>query len=568
MAAGLPARAADSYQADIEGAPNGLGDKLAIISELMKGTREYPTSAALRRAARRDIEAFNDALKAAGYYAGSADFTLIAAEDRQKPKVVFAISPGTAFKVTEYDIIYQDQGEERPRDLNAANVKTTNAADGASLRDQQEAFLTYLWNNGYPTAAIVNRRAIANFETNEASAVFVFTSGPKATFGQPIISGTKKTDDTFVERMKTWEDGEEFERKKMTAYYDHLRQTGLFSKVDVSPGQTRESGETPILVELEERKRRTIGAGVSYSTTEGPGGRLFFEHRNILGHGENLTAELTGSQIEQSINVAVTRPLPGLGAQAFASTAFLNETTDAYDARTFEVTGGLSKRWLDERLETRGAIKLETSNVRSDGVEDRTYFVSTPLAVRWNSEDNLLDPTKGFRAAWTVTPYFGSENFTQSEITARSRIHLGKDDIVTLAARAGLAATFANSFDALPLNKRYYAGGGGSVRGYGYQEAGPLDEDFNPIGGRSRIDGAFEARVKTIKNLQFAAFIDAGSVSSESIPKFNDKFFYGYGVGVRYLTPIGPIRADIAFPIDKRESDSDFQIYIALGQPF
>jgi hypothetical protein len=245
-------------------------------------------------------------------------------------------------QLVEYDIIYQDDGDERPSDLKAANIKTTNAADGASLRDQQEAFLTYLWNNGYPTAAIVNRRAIANFETNEASAVFVFTSGPKATFGEPVVSGTKKTDNVFVERMKTWEDGEEFERKKMTAYYDRLRQTGLFSKVDVSPGQTSESGETPILVELEERKSRTIGAGVSYSTTEGPGGRLFFEHRNILGHGENLTAELTGSQIEQSINVAVTRPLPGLGAQAFASTAFLNETTDAYDARTFEVTGGLS----------------------------------------------------------------------------------------------------------------------------------------------------------------------------------------------------------------------------------
>ncbi|WP_411820499.1 BamA/TamA family outer membrane protein [Hyphococcus formosus] len=568
LAAASHGHAAESYSAKIEGAPNGVGAKLSIISELMKGTREYPTAAALRRAARRDIDAFNNALQSAGYYDAQASFELIPAEDGQKPQVIYSISPGPAFRVTEYNIIYQDDGTDRPDTLADANITPTGAADGATLRDQQESFLSYLWNNGFPTAEIVNRRAIANFETAEASAIFVFNSGPKASFGEPVIRGTEKTDNSFLARMKTWEIGEEFERAKMANYYDRLRETGLFATVEVEPGQFGEDGLTPILVDVEERKNRTIGAGVSYSTTEGPGGRLFFEHRNIFGHGENLTTELTGSQIEQSVNVSISRPLPRLGARAFASSAFLNETTDAYDARTFEILGGLSKKWLDGRLETRGALKLETSNVRSADSEDRTYFVSTPLSVLWNSEDDLLDPKKGFRASWTVTPYAGSENFTQSEITARGRVNFGKNDVVTLAARTGLAATFANSFDALPLNKRYYAGGAGSVRGYGYQEAGPLDEDLNPIGGRSRIDGAFEARVKTIKNLQFAAFIDAGSVSTNAVPSFNDEFFFGYGAGVRYYTPIGPIRADIAFPIDKRESDSDFQIYIALGQPF
>ena len=559
---------AQSYSASIEGAGNGLKDKLTLISELMKGVRDYPTNAALRRAAKRDVDAFNNALRAAGYYAGSADFTLIAGENDAKPRIVYTITTGPAFKITDYEILYQDEGENRPTTLDDAKVKADESADGASLRDAQQKFLTFLWNNGYPSAEIISRRAIADYEAGEASAIYVFKSGPKARFGEIQIEGAKKTDRDFIVRLKTWEDGEEFERKKMTQYYDRLNKTGLFAKIEISPGETAENGETPIIVELTERKQRTFGAGVSYSTSEGPGGRLFLEHRSIFGHNETFRAEIKGSELEQSVDLTISRPMPRIGGQAFAGASFANETTDAYNARSFELTGGLSKKWINDHLETRGAIALETSSVRANGMEERTYFVSTPLTVAWNSEDSPLDPSRGFRAAWTVTPYTGSDTFTQMEISGRGRLHLGPNKLVTLAARSALGATFNTSFNDLPLNKRYYAGGGGSVRGYGYQEAGPLDADNDPVGGLSRIEGAFEARVKVIKNVQIAGFVDAGSVSSKSVPDFTDEYFIGYGAGIRYLTPIGPIRADIAFPLDKRPTDSGFQIYIALGQPF
>jgi translocation and assembly module TamA len=573
IAFAMPAHAADSYSAVIEGAPNGLKSKLELISELVKGQRAYPTGAALRRAARRDVEAFKEALTAAGYYAGKADFDLIRSEDGAQSRVVFQITPGPAFTVVDYAVLYQDAAEGRPVTLADAGIKTNGKADGASLRNHQDAFLSYLWNNGYPSAEIINRRAIADFETNEAQAVFVFRSGPKARFGKPEIKGVDKTDPSFIARMKTWEEGEEFERAKLTTYYERIVETGLFSKIEVAPGDVGDDGAAPIIVELEERKARTIGAGVSFSTSEGPGGRLFFEHRNIFGRGENLGVEMRGSQIEQSLNAVISRPMPRFGGRVFASAKFANETTDAFNARSLELSGGLSKKWLNDNLETRGALALETANVRNTGVEvqtieERTYLVSTPLSVIWNSEDDLLDPKKGFRASFSVTPYTGTDTFTQSELSGRSRIHVGANDVVTFAARAALGATLASEFENIPLNKRYYAGGGGSVRGYGYQEAGPLNADNDPIGGRSRIEGALEARVKVIKNLQLAAFIDAGSVSEKAIPDFNDEFFIGYGGGVRYMTPIGPIRADIAFPLDKRETDAGFQIYIALGQPF
>ena len=557
-----------SYSATIEGAPDGLKSKLELISELIKGRRDYPTTAALRRAARRDAEAFDAALQAAGYYAGSADFSVERAEDGGEPRVVFTITPGQEFKVVEYEVLYQDDAEGRPQTFEEAGIRTRGRADGATLRERQEAFLTYLWNNGFPTAEIVNRRAIANFETGEANAVFVFKSGPKAQFGEAQVSVEGKTEPSFIRRMKTWNVGEEYDREKVTAYYDRLSRTGLFSSIDVYPGALDENGAAPIIVDLEERKQRTIGAGVSYSTAEGPGGRLFFEHRNIFGHGEFSRVELRGSEVEQSINFNIRRPMPRFVGEAFGAAAFVNETTDAYKARSLELSGGLSKKWLKDKLETRGALALETSNIRNNGEEERTWLVSTPLSVIWNSEDDLLNPRKGFRSSLVIAPYTGSHSFTQMELAGRGRVHIGKNDLVTLAARAALGATYAIDFTDLPLNKRYYAGGGGSVRGYAYQEAGPLDADGDPIGGRSRIEGAFEARVKVIKNLQIAGFVDAGSVSTQALPDVTDEYFIGYGGGVRYITPIGPIRADIAFPLDKRETDADFQIYIALGQPF
>ena len=564
----FPAKAQEAYGVRIDGAPEDLREKLETISDLKRGLRDYPTRAALRRAAERDAAEFRTALSASGYYAGAVEVDLVQETQDGPVNAVFTVTTGPAFRITAYEIVYQDAGEGRPATLAEAGVETSGSADGAALRARQTEFLTYLLENGYPNAQIVTRRAIANFETGEASAVFVFASGPKARFGDIRIEGLEKTEPSYLRRLRTWEDGETFDRSKLISYRDRLAKTGLFSTIDVSAGAGDETGAAPIIIDVSERRRRSIGAGASFSTDEGPGGRLFFEHRNIFGRGENLRIELSGSEIEQSINFDAARPLPRLPGRAFGNFEFSNETTDAFDARSVSVAGGLAKLWLDDRLETRAALALETSNIRASGEEERTYFVSTPLSVLWDSEDDLLNPTKGVRAALTVTPYTGTDSFVQSALSARSRVLIGKDDRFTLAGRAVLGATFGNSLEGLPRNKRYFAGGGGSVRGFGFQEVGPLDDENDPIGGRSLIEAAAEARARISQNIQLAAFIDTGSVSASAFPDFREDFFIGYGGGIRYFTPIGPIRADVAFPMDKREGDRGFQIYIALGQPF
>ncbi len=578
-----PAAAQVPYTTAIEGAPGGLAAELNLVSELKKGLREYPTRAALRRAAEMDAATIRKALSDAGYYAasvkaevgleGAADGAAEGGEakDSETPaaRVAFKVAPGPSFFITEHRVIYGDDFEGRPASFEEAGLKTGAAADGAALRLRQLEFLNHLLENGYPDAKIVSRRAVADLDEGTATAVFTFRSGPKARFGEIAFEGLEKTRPSYLRRLDTWETGEDYDQSKLAAYRDRLAATGLFSTIDPTIGERGEDGLAPVTVRVVERRRRTIGAGASFSTDEGPGGRLFFENRNLFGRGENLRIEGRGSELEQSLNFNAARPAPRLSGEFFANLAFLNETTDAFNARTLSIAGGVSRGWLDDRLETRGALALETSSVESDAEDrERTYFVSSPLSVSWNSENDLLNPTRGVNAAFTVTPYTGSDTFVQSTLAGRARTHVGANDRFTLAGRALLGATIGDGLLDLPRNKRYFAGGGGSVRGFGFQEAGPLDEAGDPLGGRSLIEGAVEARAKVAKNIQLAAFVDAGSVSSSPFPNFTDEFFIGYGGGVRYFTPIGPIRVDAAFPLDQREADRAFQIYIALGQAF
>ncbi|OFX01732.1 MAG: hypothetical protein A3E78_03705 [Alphaproteobacteria bacterium RIFCSPHIGHO2_12_FULL_63_12] len=131
-----------------------------------------------------------------------------------------------------------------------------------------------------------------------------------------------------------------------------------------------------------------------------------------------------------------------------------------------------------------------------------------------------------------------------------------------------IAATAGQTLTTLPVNKRVFAGGGSSVRGYDYQSVGPLDPAGVPIGGRSAVEAAVEARARVMARVQLAAFVDAGAVYANSFPDFMGDYLVGAGVGVRYLSTIGPIRLDAALPLEKRPTDRDFQIYISLGQPF
>ncbi|MEM9014179.1 MAG: BamA/TamA family outer membrane protein [Pseudomonadota bacterium] len=549
-----------------EGAPGDLAQTFRKVVRLEDAELNFPTRASIRRTAERDATALENALQSAGYYAGDVQYRLNDADNDAAPTVIFEIAPGPKFEITNYEIIYLGEAADQPKTLAAANLKPNRSSSGADLQALQKKFLAFLQDNGFPTARIVSRRVTADFESGEATAIFVFESGPRAFFGEAAFNGLQRVNPRFLTKLATWSRDEPYDQSRLSLFRDRLAATQLFSTIDVNVRDVAENGEADIVADLVERKHRTIGAGLSYSTAEGPGARLYFENRNIFGQGENFRVEIEGSQITQSIDFDISKPMPLFPGALFANFQFSNETTDAFDARTLTLAGGANKRWFGDRLTTQAALALETSKIEDDDGEERTYFASLPLSAIWDSENDLLNPTSGVRAGVSVTPFTGSATFTQAEAFARSRVEVGETFLV--AARAGVGATLGGAFNDVPINKRFFAGGGGSVRGFGFQLAGPLDGDGDPIGGRSLIEAAVEIRAKVSQNIQLAAFIDTGSVSTDATPDFGGQFFTGVGGGVRYVTPIGPVRIDIAFPLDKRESDRSIQFYIAIGQPF
>ncbi len=564
-----PSRAAEAYEVEFRGAPSALSGKIRLISELAQEKRSTPTLAAIRRIAERDARAIEEALRASGYYAGATSFRVAAAEAGGKHRVLFEIAPGQLFRIWDYVIAYEDAtGEYRPSSPKELDLEFSGAADGASLRDAQQAVLLALWAKGYPAARIVRRRAEARMDEGLARAVFEFHSGNQSTFGELKVSGAERTKTTYLGKLKTWDEGDIYDRSKLVTYRDRLAATGIFAGVDVEAGAPDENGVADVILEVDERPRRTVGTGASFSTAEGPGGRLFLEYRNMFGAAERARAELSATAVEQSLVFNVDKPLPLFPGSVFGQFSFRNETTDAFNARSVQLSAGFARRWLNDRLETRAGAAFETSGVDSLEGDTRTYFFSLPLSAVWNTEDDPLNLSRGVRAALTVSPYVGSSNFTQGDLSARGRINFGAEDRFTLAARTRLGATVGVSFEDLPINKRFFPGGGASVRGFDFQAAGPVTEDGTPIGGRSVIEGAVEARTKVTSTIQLAAFLDAGTASPSAFPDFSGPYLLGGGGGVRYLTPIGPIRADFAIPLNPRPTDSDFQLYISLGQPF
>jgi translocation and assembly module TamA len=573
--AATPAHASE-YTVRYDGAPPELRDKLPRLTGLSLRRRTYPTTASIRQAAEADRGAIRRALVAAGYFDPSVRVSIEApAGDTAPIAVSFDIDPGAHFTIGRHLIVFNDPPSPgRPLTFEEAGIDVGSQSDGATLEQNQRRLLDHLLSKGYPRARIVGRRAEARLAEGAADAVYEFESGPRATFNGVEAVGARNTKSDFIEKMKTWDDGAYINREELAEFRDELSETGLFTSIEVDAGTISANGAAPVRVTLEERKQRTIGAGVSYSTSEGPGGRLFLEYRNIAGRGERARAEVEATEVRQAFDFDIDKPLPRFPGSAFANLSFVNDTTDAFNARSLEIGAGFAKRWLDDRLETRAGLTLETSNVESrlrsapSGADERTYLFSVPISATWDTEDDPLLLSSGARASLFVIPYTGTDQFTRLELVGRSRRQFGEGDRFTLAARFRIAATAGSALRSLPVNKRIFSGGGSSVRGYDFQAVGPLDADGVPVGGRSAVEAAVEARAKVFGPIQLAAFADAGAVYSDSFPDFVGDYLVGAGGGLRYLTPIGPIRLDVAIPLEKRPTDPGFQFYISLGQPF
>jgi translocation and assembly module TamA len=348
--------------------------------------------------------------------------------------------------------------------------------------------------------------------------------------------------------------------------------SGLFSSVEIRHAAAPSpDGSVAMSIVLTEGPPRSIGAGAGYNTNIGLGAHTFWENRNLFGNGEDWRLSAGAAQRQLGVASNFRRPDFLARQQDFLANAeLLQETTNAYHSRRAEAYVGLEELMFAPYTFGAG-VSLERATITQSADNENYLLLGTPLYARRDTTDDILNPTVGTRTDLTVTPYHGLSgtgiNFVSSRLEERAYQRLTDSDRFVLAAYAALGSVEGVSLAQLPPDKRLYAGGAGSVRGYAYQKAGPLDVADVPIGGRSSLEWGAEFRYRVTDSVGVVPFFDAGNVYATNLPNHLD-FFYSAGLGLRYYTVVGPIRLDIAVPIDPRQTDSSYQIYISIGQAF
>jgi translocation and assembly module TamA len=580
---GPPAYADLNYRVEITGAEDSeLADLLDSVSELKTLEDKVPASEeALRRRADRDLGRLADAAHSLGYW--DAEFSYDIDTEAEPAKVVVTVKPGPLYHVAAVKIVGSDgQSLSIPQDEKKLPLKPGDPARTAPVVAAETTLLAALGDSGHPFAKVENRRVEIDRDTQTMDVTYMLDPGPVMRFGPLAIEGLERLDPVYVEGRLRWQRGEIYDASKVEETRRALIETGLFSTVRITPTvDPQNPDDARMTIEPTERLHRTIGAGVAYNTSQGIGARAFWENRNLFGGAEYLRLSAEAGQQIAGFRANFRRPDFLAIDQDFLATAEIaNDEPVAYHSRRVIATGGLERRFDHlltggVALEADKANVVQLANVNPFTAAQRTQhytLVGLPAYVKLDRTDNLLNPTTGYRAQLSVRPahtFVGSNlTFVTNLVSGSAYWALGPEDRAVLAGKLALGSLAGAPLAPLPADQRIYVGGGGSIRPYGYQMAGPLDIGNVPIGGRSSLALNLEARIKITDTIGIVPFVDAGSYYESPVPQLGRTLLYGVGLGLRYYTAFGPLRLDLATPLHKRTADSPIQVYISLGQAF
>lgn len=435
---------------------------------------------------------------------------------------------------------------------------------------------------GYPFPEIGLRDILLDPETRLGDYALPVTPGPRARFAGFTTEGDLAFDARHVGVLARFRRGELYDRRKVDDLREAMVATRLFSTVSAEPVLTGESAAdgtqyVNILVRQDAGPARSIDASAGYSTGEGFRLEAAWEHRNLFPPEGALRIAAIAGTAEQNLSVRFRRNNWGrrdrallfqfdIGARDFE--AFQGYTARLYGLVSRESTPIWQKRWTYAY----GAEILATNENRNGTATislSDAYFIGGLIGqIGYDRSNSLLDPTSGFRLLARVNPEAslraGADIYIRNLIEGSAYYPIGEDFVV--AGRARFGSIFGIPRDSLAPSRRFYAGGGGSVRGFGFQELGPRDINNVPLGGRSLTEFALEGRYR-FGNYGVVAFVDAGQVYEGEYPSFSSMRF-GAGVGGRVYTNFGPVRFDIATPIGRRPGETLINVYVSIGQAF
>ncbi len=545
--------------------------------------------ARLAAQSRADEELLGALLRTYGYFDAQIIRSL-AGEGGEDAGVSFEVVPGARYRVGAIDL-----GNLRAAGADYDNLRAAYGifpGDTLSLdaiENERFDLDRALGETGYPFASIEEPQLLVDHAREEGDITMPVEPGGKYLLGQVTSSNPDFLSGKHLTSIARWDVGEIYRRSDGNDLRRAILATGIvgsvtLTPVEVTPPLGDQPGVVDIAADLAPAPLRTLAGSIGFGTEEGIRIAGRWEHRNLFPPEGMLRVRGILGTREQLAGVTLRKNNFGgrdqiLTLDAYASTI----DYDAYDAETLALTGVYEKvstllfqkplSWSAgvELLATRETARDARRN--AVGPEDTFFVAAVPFYGQIDQTDTILDPTDGWRLSARVSPEFSQSDAGQA-IYVRNQFdasyYQAVAENVVLAGRVRLGSIVGADLDTIAPSRRLYSGGGGSVRGYGYREIGPLSGVGDPLGGRSLAEFSLEARVRTgllDGAIGVVPFIDAGSVGLGSVPDF-ERIQYGAGLGISYHTSFGPFRVDVAFPLNPGPSDNWVAVYVALGQAF
>jgi translocation and assembly module TamA len=588
-----PSRAADPqpYTVSLKSTGDGALDAaLNGSSVLVSLQKTAPVGGfALTERARQDAARFETALSSFGYYKATV-ITTIGGHNLSDPTLPGTIDSAPANPPLEIAVSFDlgprftlgsvTIGTPVPADVAShLELESGQPAVSAQILAAQNRLLEALRADSYPLAKVPVPAAVLHPDKNQLDVTFQPDPGPKADIGPISFDGLKDMNESFVRKRLLIHQGEAFSPQAVEAARADLSSIGVFSVVRAEPATALDpQGQLPITFDLTERPLHAVDVGLGYSTDLGANLTVGWHDRNLFGNAEQLN--LTAAY--QAGGNAIVRPGYQVGAQ-FLKPDFLardqqleldlnaiKQTLQAYDQ-----TALLEKIAINRKLSPHWTASLglsgEQESILQEGVTRHYDLIGIPMSLKYDSTNSMLDPTQGIRAALMLTPTEAistpSSTFLLAQVSGSTYLDVFNDGRSILALRGLIGQASGVGVFGIPPDQRFYAGGSGTVRGYRYQTLGPQFPDEKPTGGTAISTGTVELRQRIYGNYGVVGFMDVGQVSSRGVP-FSSNWHAGAGVGARYYTSIGPIRLDVAVPLNKLPGGDSMELYIGIGQAF
>jgi translocation and assembly module TamA len=549
---------------EVEGVKGPAKDNvLGYLTIKKERNRTDLTPLYVKRMHARAPQEIKRALQPFGYYKVQVRASLI--KDEKQWVARYEIDPGPPVIIQNIDLrIIGSGNEELPLQeyLNQPPIKTGDRLEHVRYEETKKTLLGLAVLNGYLDAEYTQSKVNLELKTNQAEIILELNSGPRYRFGE-VTFFQNTYDEDFLRRYVKFQQGAYYDPAKLLRLQADLSNSGLFESIDMVPRRDLSIAyEVPIHIHLKPSKPRKWKFGLGYGTDTGIRGNI--RHTRRLGQrGHNIGVNLLASEKIQSLLATYIIPLKDPTKEQMAYTARISdEQTESRESNI----AGLSGSHTSTQHSWRRVISLNYENEDYTVAQqiDETDFLYPIISWARTWSDDRIFPTHGRRFYLELLgasdALLSDASFLQGRVNGKWLIKLGSKN--RLLARAEMGATAIDDILELPGSKRFYAGGDTSIRGYAYEELGPLNSLGQVIGGKYLLVGSVELDHKLSDKWSVAAFYDTGNALND-FENLSDKIAEGAGVGVRWLSPVGPVRVDFAWALT--DPYTGFRLHLVIG---